>query len=130
MNYPYKAAAFAARNRNHAYDAVINALELAAQAKGMTRRDIADAIGRKPSQVSAWLSGPSNWTLDTVSDLLWAVGATMDYSVTFNEDRPKENIYHPAAVAHVAGMPTQTLTLPQVTSVSAVYTTTATINDT
>ena len=97
MNYPYGMAVFAGRNRERAYEAVIRALEKAAAETGITRKQIADEMGRKPPQVSAMLSGPSNWTLDTVSDLLRAVGATMDYQVVFDVDRVKANEFHPAA---------------------------------
>jgi hypothetical protein len=96
VNYPYGMAVFAARNRERAYEAVIKALEKAAAESGVTRKQIADAMGRKPPQVSAMLSGPSNWTLDTVSDLLRSVGATMDYDVVFDVDRVKANEFNPA----------------------------------
>jgi transcriptional regulator with XRE-family HTH domain len=96
MTYPYEFALFAERNRNLAYDEVIGALEKAAVRDGVTQAKIADAMGRKRPQVSAWLSGPSNWTLDTISDLLRAVGATMEYKAVFDSERAASNIFHPA----------------------------------
>ncbi|MGL5938453.1 MAG: helix-turn-helix domain-containing protein [Phocaeicola sp.] len=39
------------------------------RAKGMSQKDFAKLMGKKPSEISKWLSGTHNLTLDTISDI-------------------------------------------------------------
>lgn len=37
------------------------------QQRGMTRKSFADALGRRPSEISKWLSGEHNFTIATLA---------------------------------------------------------------
>ncbi|AFK02897.1 helix-turn-helix domain protein [Emticicia oligotrophica DSM 17448] len=37
--------------------------------KGMAKKDFAQKVGRKPSEITKWLSGRHNFTLDTLTDI-------------------------------------------------------------
>lgn len=86
---------FRQRQRNRLYEDVIKAVEKAAVTNGTRRKDIADCLDVSQSQVSRWLSGPANWGVDTISDLLFAVGAELDFLVAWFDDRQKRNEFHP-----------------------------------
>ena len=79
------------RQQNRLYDTVIAAIEQAALDHGVRRKDIASILGIAPSQVTRLLSGPANWTIDTVSDLLYAVGAEIEYRVVALSATEREN---------------------------------------
>jgi transcriptional regulator with XRE-family HTH domain len=44
-------------------------LDEAIKAKGWKKQDFAKAIGKKPSEISKWLSGTHNFTTDTLFDI-------------------------------------------------------------
>lgn len=88
------ASYFRQRQRNRLYEEVVKALSEAADSRGIKRRDIAAKLEKKPSQISRWLAGPSNWSIDTVSDLLYAINAELDFRVVSFKDRPFANEYH------------------------------------
>lgn len=90
----YNAAIFSQRYKNSVYEEVIKAVERAAKECGTTRSGIADNLGYSKAHISRLLSGPSNWTLDTVSNLLFAIDAEMISQARFFADCPKENHYH------------------------------------
>ena len=71
----HKLAYLRARLRNRIYDLVLSEFVRLQKDKGATKADLARRIGRDAALISRWLSAPSNWTLDTVSDLLAAMAA-------------------------------------------------------
>jgi transcriptional regulator with XRE-family HTH domain len=103
----YEASYFEQRFRNRIYEAVIKAVEESAVANKWKRKELATRSGKKASQISKWLSGPSNWTLDTVSNLLYAIDAELDFVVTPFVRKNKSNEFHSLNNPHLTG------TLPQ-----------------
>jgi hypothetical protein len=109
----YEASYFEQRFRNRIYEAVIKAVEEYASANKWKRKDLAARSGKKASQITKWLSGPSNWTLDTVSNLLYAIDAELDFVVTPFARKNKSNEFHP-----LNGTPLPPPQIPPVSSVA------------
>ena len=42
--------------------------------RGLTQRDLAEITGKRPSQVTCWLSGSHNFTLSTIAIISNALG--------------------------------------------------------
>ena len=87
-------AYFRQRQRNQLYEAVVRAVEDAAARTGIRKRDVAEKAGVSPPQLSRWLSGPSNWTMDSVSDVLYALGMELRLEPTPFAEVAKGNRLH------------------------------------
>lgn len=58
-----------ARHRANVHELVLGEFEK----EGMSRAELARRLDKAPEQVTRLLAAPGNWTLDTVSDLLFAI---------------------------------------------------------
>lgn len=48
---------------------ISNRLEALMHEKGLTKKQFADAIGKRPSEITRWLSGEHNFTVSTLGML-------------------------------------------------------------
>jgi len=111
------------RQKNRVFTALIEFFAQEAERRGVTKKDLAAALSKDPSQITRWLSAPSNFELDTLSDILLALGAEMDHKIVRFTDRSKPNYMHPLIAKHVgAEMTTAKLIKDNVTSASKVTT--------
>jgi hypothetical protein len=63
---------------------------------GITQAALAARMQKDPAQLNRLLNAPGNWTLDTVSDLLFAIsGGVPAYSVAYPLDKPVRNDTRP-----------------------------------
>jgi hypothetical protein len=70
----YQLEYFRERWKNRIHARVLRSFMDKANSENLTRADIARRLGKRPEQITRWLGAPGNWTLDTVSDLLLAMG--------------------------------------------------------
>ena len=49
--------------------AISNRLDALMKERGMNRKQLADAIGKRPNEVTRWLSGEHNFTIATLAKL-------------------------------------------------------------
>lgn len=85
-------AYFQGRNRSRIYEAVLREF----LQSGISQATLARRIGKRAEQVNRLLGAPGNWTLDTVSDLLFAIsGAEPVYGVQYPLKEPARNYRQP-----------------------------------
>src|SRR5690349_15611965 len=78
-------AYFRARAKRHAYSLVMKKL----QESGITRAELSKRLGKEAAQISRMLGGPGNWTIATLSDLLFAIcGGVPAYSIEYPLEKP------------------------------------------
>lgn len=76
---------FRARNKQKAYSAVMQEFEKS----GLSQADLARRLGKGTDVICRWLGAPGNWTLDTVSDLLFAIGGgAPEYAIVYPLEEP------------------------------------------
>ena len=79
---------FRARNKRRAYDLVMKEF----RRSGLSQATLARRLGKGTDRVCRMLGGPGNWTLDTMSDLLFAIsGSEPVYSLQTPLDKPARN---------------------------------------
>lgn len=90
------------RHQNRIHAAIASFFTEEAEAGRITKKRLAELMGKDPSQITRWLSEPSNYEADTISDILLAMNAEMDHSVARFADRPTPNYVHPVIQPFVA----------------------------
>lgn len=76
-----KLAYFRGRLTNRIHALVLEEFDLLSKADKINKAQLAKRIGREPAQVTRWLGSPGNWTIETFSDLLLAMGYEPTISV-------------------------------------------------
>jgi hypothetical protein len=89
------------RQRNRVFAAIVGLFAEEAEKGRITKKSLADMLGKDPSQITRWLSVPSNLELDTISDILLAMDAEMDYRVVRLAERPRADYVHPLIAPYI-----------------------------
>jgi DNA-binding phage protein len=69
------------RQQNRVFAALAELFAEEAEKGAISKKELAEILGKDPAQITRWLSAPSNLELDTISDILLAMGAEMDHRV-------------------------------------------------
>lgn len=77
-------AYFRALNRRNIHSAILERFIELSDDERITKADIARLLGVSRSQVTRWLSQPSNMRLDSLSDLMLALSCHGDFKVLDN----------------------------------------------
>src|ERR1700738_617125 len=75
------------RQKNRVFTALVEFFAQEAERRGVTKKQLAESLSKDPSQITRWLSAPSNFEIDTLSDILLALDAEMDHRIVRFSDR-------------------------------------------
>ena len=56
---------------------IVDRIHAILEEKGLRQKDLAEMLGKKESEISKWMRGTHNFTIDTVSAIETALGATI-----------------------------------------------------
>lgn len=101
------------RQKNHVFTALVDLFAQEAERRGLTKKQLAETLSKDPAQITRWLSAPSNFELDTLSDILLALDAEMDHRIVRFSERPKPNYAHPLIAKYLSAQTTEMVPLPQ-----------------
>ena len=89
------------RQKNRVFTALVEFFAQEAERRGVTKKQLAESLSKDPSQITRWLSAPSNFEIDTLSDILLALDAEMDHRIVRFSDRLIPNYAHPLIATHM-----------------------------
>ncbi len=69
---------------------IASIIDDAMKAKGLGKKQFADKVGRKPSEITKWLSGTHNFTIETIADIERVLGVII-LNLSRNKSKPCSN---------------------------------------
>ena len=63
------------RNKVQLSFMIVDRIHAILEERGLRQKDLADMLGKKESEISKWMRGTHNFTIDTVSSIENALGA-------------------------------------------------------
>jgi hypothetical protein len=93
------------RQQNNVFVALTKFFADEAAKDAISKKALAERLGKDPSQITRWLSAPSNFELDTISDILLAMDAEMEHRIVRFSEQPKPNYVHPLMAPYLGEPP-------------------------
>ena len=72
--------------------AIATEISILMQERGLSKKQFADALGKKPSEITKWLSGQHNFTIRTLAMLSTFFGKPLIHTVSHTYSLTEEDI--------------------------------------